>query len=43
MQDESQHNEVSMGSEEIPITVGPITIDVSHLRVSVDGKTLSLT
>ena len=43
MQDEWQHNGRTVGSTDAPITVGPITIDVSHLRVSVDGKTLSLT
>jgi DNA-binding response OmpR family regulator len=43
MQDESQHNEVSMGSEEIPITVGPIGFDTSQWAVTVDGQLRRLT
>ena len=43
MQDERQHNEVTLGIKDKPITVGSIRVDRSHLQVSVDGKTLSLT
>lgn len=43
MQDERQHNEETLGSEDKPITVGPIHVDRLHLQVSVGGKTLSLT
>jgi DNA-binding response OmpR family regulator len=43
LQDESQRSEGTVGSENTPITVGPITVDVSHLQVSIDGKRLSLT
>jgi DNA-binding response OmpR family regulator len=52
MQNESQRNEETAGDGEgtpedikstFPITVGPITVDVSHLQVSVNGKTLTLT
>ena len=46
MQDERQHNEESLSDQDIQlsiITVGPIRFDASHLKVSVDGKTLRLT
>jgi len=43
MQDESQRSEGTVGNEDTPITVGPIRVDRSHLQVSVDGKSLSLT
>ena len=43
MQDESQRSEGTVENEDTPITVGPIRVDRSHLQVSVDGKTLSLT
>jgi DNA-binding response OmpR family regulator len=42
MQDERQNNEETSGLD-APIKVGPISVDVSHLQVSVDGKTRSLT
>jgi hypothetical protein len=53
MQDESQHNAETAGGEDAPeeskyshpsvIMVGPICVDASFLRVSIDGKTRSLT
>ncbi len=43
MQDESQHHEVSMGSEEIPFTVGPIGFGTAQWAVTVDGQLRRLT
>jgi len=43
MQDKSQHNEVSMGSEEIPITFGPIRFETAQWAVTIDGQLRRLT